>query len=454
MVSILISTQNDERWIEACLNAIRRQTFTDYEMVIIDRGSRDGTTAVARSLGVPVFAAGDALPGKALNAGIRDTRGDIVVCLAGHCIPAGRDWLARLVGNLDDPKVAGVYGRQEPMAFASDRNKRELLTVFGLDRRRQTVDSFFHSANCALRRSVWDEVPFDEETLLAEDRIWAQQVITRNLQLIYEPDAAVSRYTGIYPENDSEACRSVVRVLERVEIGDGTAAASQPLGVLDLSSIKVMALIPIRGPVEYLGGRPLIEYTIQRARAAKHIDEVVISTDDPELAEIARAAGASAPFLRPAELSADFVSVATVLQYTLRRLEAAGSGADVFMVLEATYPFRAPNLLDHLLERFVDCNAPRQIPVRPEYRSAWISDGKTIEQVSEQMPRKLKEKLICINLFGLGFVSQPRCLREGTLIGEDFSMVEIEDSYSAFEVRGADSLAFAEAVIGSYWCDG
>lgn len=51
--------------------------------------------------------------------------------------------------------VAGVYGRQEPMSFSSDLDKRDLLITFGLDRRVQMKDSFFHNANSMIRREIY-----------------------------------------------------------------------------------------------------------------------------------------------------------------------------------------------------------------------------------------------------------------------------------------------------------
>ena len=80
--------------------------------------------------------------------------GDYFVCLSSHCIPVNSLWLETLVKAMDDgSQYAGVYGRQEPMSFTSPADKRDLLLVFGLDRRIQSKDSFFHNANSIIRRS-------------------------------------------------------------------------------------------------------------------------------------------------------------------------------------------------------------------------------------------------------------------------------------------------------------
>jgi len=52
------------------------------------------------------------------------------------------------------------------------------MTVFGLDRRVQVKDSFFHNANSAFRREVWEKIPFDEQVTNIEDRVWAKKILS------------------------------------------------------------------------------------------------------------------------------------------------------------------------------------------------------------------------------------------------------------------------------------
>ena len=59
--------------------------------------------------------------------GIRESRGEYIVCLSGHCIPVNEKWLLSFLRNFDDKEVAGVYGRQEPLAFTPDSDKEIFL---------------------------------------------------------------------------------------------------------------------------------------------------------------------------------------------------------------------------------------------------------------------------------------------------------------------------------------
>ncbi len=97
------------------------------------------------------------------------------------------------------------------------------------------------------------------------------------------------------------------------------------------NAARVLALIPARGGskgvprknIRPVCGKPLIAYTIETALAARHMfHRIIVSTDDGEIAEVARGYGAEAPFLRPADLAGDHVPMLPVLQHAVRFIEA------------------------------------------------------------------------------------------------------------------------------------
>ena len=104
--------------------------------------------------------------------GIKASKGQYIVILSAHCLPINNNWLSDLFEEINsDPKLAGVYGKQVPMDFSSDEDKRDLLIVFGEDERIQIKDSFFHNANSIIKRNVWEEINFDEEVENIEDNL-------------------------------------------------------------------------------------------------------------------------------------------------------------------------------------------------------------------------------------------------------------------------------------------
>jgi glycosyltransferase involved in cell wall biosynthesis len=218
MISIVIRTKNEAHWIERCLAAIALQDVRDREIILVDNASTDGTPALARRFGCRVV---NISPraftyGRAINVGVRAARGELVAILSGHCVPVHDRWLSTLAAPLDDPSVAGVYGRQLPLPDSHPFDKRDLWTTFGVERRVQARDFFFHNANSMIRRSVWNQLPFDEAINGVEDRDWARKVLARGYRIAYEPLAAVYHHHGIHQGLDPDRAERVVRVIQRI----------------------------------------------------------------------------------------------------------------------------------------------------------------------------------------------------------------------------------------------
>src|SRR3989338_8187347 len=98
------------------------------------------------------------------------------------------------------------------MHFTSDSDKRDLALIFGLDRKVQEKDSFFHNANSMIRKKMWLQVPFDETVSNIEDRVWANEILKKGFKIVYDPEASVYHYHGIHQNGDEERCKNVVRI--------------------------------------------------------------------------------------------------------------------------------------------------------------------------------------------------------------------------------------------------
>jgi N-acylneuraminate cytidylyltransferase len=117
----------------------------------------------------------------------------------------------------------------------------------------------------------------------------------------------------------------------------------------------VVAIVPARGGsrsiprknVRLLGGVPLLAYSIEAGLAARLVDRVVVSTDDEEIAAIARQFGAEVPFMRPASLAEDGTPDLPVFQHALDWLEThEQSVPDIVVQLRPTSPLRPPDCID------------------------------------------------------------------------------------------------------------
>ena len=208
-VSIVIRGKNEEDWLCPCLKGIRNQSYTNYEIIYIDNESDDASIDIAKHFNVDkIKKIKNFLPGKAINMGIKESKGKYIVILSAHCIPADQFWLSRLVKSIKPKNIAGVYGRQLPMEKTNPDNARDLLMTFGNEDMVKTKDPFFHNANSIIKKTVWGKVNFDNQITNIEDRDWAKKVFKLGLKIKYDSKASVFHFHGLHQHEDYESFRA------------------------------------------------------------------------------------------------------------------------------------------------------------------------------------------------------------------------------------------------------
>lgn len=141
----------------------------------------------------------------------------------------------------------------------------------------------------------------------------------------------------------------------------------------------VLAVITARGGskglpgknIRPLGGKPLIAWSIEAALGARCIDRVIVSTDAPEIAEAARAAGAEVPFLRPADLATDTATSVDVVVHALSQCP----GSEFFVLMQPTSPLRTAGDLDEGFARMQETGADGCVSVSEATESPWLMYG-------------------------------------------------------------------------------
>jgi len=436
MISIIVRTKNEERWITQCLKRIKAQTLKDYEIILVDNNSEDKTVEKALHLcpDIKLVKIDNYLPGLALNMGISASQGDYIVCLSAHCLPVEDDWLVHLMGNFSDSQVAGVYGRQIPMRFTSPVDKRDLLVTFGLDKRIHKKDSFFHNANSMIRRNIWEKYPFDEEVTNIEDRVWGKAVIDAGYTLVYEPEAAVYHHHGIHQGNNKERFEGVVRILDSLQLAQDDQNADPMLP----EDLEIAAIVPLKSSGKDNGvddNDELVLKTVEAARNSKFIKRIIISTDNKELINKAEAWGVDIPFIRPPELSKKGVRVDDVLQYSISQLEEKGCFPDLIVPLEITYPFRPEGLLDALISRLLEQGLDTVIAGVTEYRPCWKNGLEGLKRLDDYEVIRENRTPILVGFPGLGCVTYPEFIRKSTRLGNNVGIFELFDPRATLEVR-------------------
>lgn len=122
----------------------------------------------------------------------------------------------------------------------------------------------------------------------------------------------------------------------------------------------LLGIIPARGGskriprknIINLGGQPLIKYTIDAACSSNRLSRFIVSTDNLEIADVARNAGASVPFLRPPELATDLVNSIPVMQHAIDFIEQDGCYVHAVVLLQPTSPFRDGTHIDAAIDLF------------------------------------------------------------------------------------------------------
>lgn len=125
---------------------------------------------------------------------------------------------------------------------------------------------------------------------------------------------------------------------------------------------NILGVIPARGGskgvprknIKQLCGKPLIQYIYESAKKTKYINKLVLSTEDTEIANVARSIGIEVPFMRPKELATDNASSISVIKHALRHFDDIGIKFDGVISLQPTNPFTTSNTIDKVIELWLE----------------------------------------------------------------------------------------------------
>lgn len=170
--------------------------------------------------------------------------------------------------------------------------------------------------------------------------------------------------------------------------------------------MRVLCVIPVRGGskgiprknIKPIAGKPLVAWTIEQALAAQtalageHTVDVLVSTDDAEIAEVARAYGAQVPFMRPEDLAEDTTATEPVVEHAIEFYTAAGQRPDAVMLLQATSPVRLPGTLERAIRQFAASGSDSMVGVVPIGPFIWTATEPPTAQY-EVMARPRRQEL-------------------------------------------------------------
>jgi CMP-N-acetylneuraminic acid synthetase len=197
--------------------------------------------------------------------------------------------------------------------------------------------------------------------------------------------------------------------------------------------MRVLAVIPARGGsqgiprknLHPLGGRPLLDHTIQPCKRAQRVTRLILSTEDSEIARVGHELGVEVPFVRPSSLASHTASSIDVVLHALRTLEQEeGEQYDATLLLQPTCPFRTAEDVDGALRLLMETGADSVISVMDvgamhPARMKYVEDGRLIDppfaEERENQPRQELRPMVIRN--GAIYATRREALVAGSFKG-------------------------------------
>ena len=236
-------------------------------------------------------------------------------------------------------------------------------------------------------------------------------------------------------------------------------------------SMNILGIIPARGGSKSIPrknlvpvlGTPLISYSIRSAQQSKLLDAFLVSTDDAEIAEVARSCGADVPFLRPQEFARDDSPDLEFMCHALDWLETMrGWTPGIIVNLRPTGPLRTGEDIDRVIQLMLDtsCDSARTVSLpahnpfkmwRMDVASAKMDPLMPTEHfavLGTDVPRQLLPQ----NVYwqnGLVDATRVKFIREGRIYGPDIRGVVV-DPRKAIDIDDPDDLGRVQKLLGEF----
>lgn len=445
-VSIIITAHNYADYLEACLDSALNQTYDDYEVVAVDDGSTDETPEILEFYRTEypeklrtVRLEGEGLPA-ASNAGIEAAAGEYVVRLDAddyfdeHLVTVEAEFLDA------NPDIDLVYPDYYTISEAGEiidhvRNMRVNDEVKLLNRSPLAAGAMY-------RRSAWEAIGgYNEDLDYQEDYdFWVRfineyTVRNVNLPLMYY------RQHG-----DNMSANLSGRLDARRDVKSEFVETNLPA---KLEDTEVLGIIPARAETRFeapstsekgvtdplalheISGHPLLEYTVDEALASDRLDRVVVSTEDDDIAEAARKAGAEVPSLRDEDLADRDILLGDLMEYSLDRLAGEeGYDPDFVVLLQYVSPLKTADVVDEVVDTWMMFSVDSVITVTKNDKFLWRPGSFGLDPLfDERLLREERETLYQENGAIYGFTPEVVYERED-IIGEHVGHVQMQRQQS------------------------
>ena len=234
-----------------------------------------------------------------------------------------------------------------------------------------------------------------------------------------------------------------------------------------INSKKVIGIIPARSGskglpgknIKEICGKPLLEWTVNVAKKSAYIDELIVSTDSIEYADLVRGLGIPIPFMRPVELADDSTSTFEVVKHVLYSYKSKlNKEFDYIILLEPTSPLREDNDVDHMLERLNESEefndsivSIGEVNTHPSIIKK-IADGRVVNYCPDLLQTtRRQDNDSAFFPYGVAYIAKVKnYLQEKTFYTERCLGYEIK-RYQCYEIDDIFDFICVEAIMKNIW---
>src|ERR1041385_5784575 len=222
LVSIIMRSYNEAWALCETLPALRAQTHKNWELIVIDSGSTDGSVDLIRRAEPHHFlqiAPHEYNPARVMNHGMRLARSAYAIFLNADATPQGPHWLGPLLSALFDPQTGAVFGRQIPRPDCRAVYAHDYERCFGLNRESARWEHFFSMASSGIRKDIWARRGFNERLQYSEDDEYTRWCRAQGYRVVYVPESVAMRSHNYTPAQAYKRSFGEARALAAVWSG-------------------------------------------------------------------------------------------------------------------------------------------------------------------------------------------------------------------------------------------
>lgn len=218
-VSIILRSFNEGWALRETLPAVQAQEYRNWELIVVDSGSTDGSADLIRRAKPRHFIQiqpWEYNPGRVMNHGLQLARAEFGIFLNADATPQGAYWLRPLVLALQDPQTAAVFGRQVPRPDCRAVFAHDYERCFGPNRESAGWEHFFSMASSGLRKDIWARRGFLETMQYSEDDEYTRWCRAQGYRVEYCPDSVVMHSHNYTPQQAYRRSYGEARALAAV----------------------------------------------------------------------------------------------------------------------------------------------------------------------------------------------------------------------------------------------